>query len=105
MKNIKTIALILIGGTAAFAQTNAAVRGKVELVKADGTKEPVVGALPFTRQRLRRGHRRDDVSVERCRLVGDRITFHHDFQSRPLWRKSFRGRRKGGSFRHRRWTA
>jgi tetratricopeptide (TPR) repeat protein len=40
-----TIALFLIGGTAVFAQTTAAVRGKVELVKADGTKEPVAGAL------------------------------------------------------------
>ena len=40
-----TIALFLIGSTAAFAQTTAAVRGKVELTKADGTKEGVAGAL------------------------------------------------------------
>jgi tetratricopeptide (TPR) repeat protein len=40
-----TIALSLIGSTAVFAQTTAAVRGRVELVKADGTKEPVAGAL------------------------------------------------------------
>lgn len=39
-----TIALFLIGSTAAFAQM-AAVRGRVELTKADGTKEPVAGAL------------------------------------------------------------
>jgi tetratricopeptide (TPR) repeat protein len=40
-----TIALFLIGSTAVFAQATAAVRGKIELTKADGTKEPVVGAL------------------------------------------------------------
>ena len=40
-----TIALFLIGGTAIFAQTTAAVRGKVELTKADGSKEGVAGAL------------------------------------------------------------
>ncbi|HZH34605.1 MAG TPA: tetratricopeptide repeat protein, partial [Pyrinomonadaceae bacterium] len=41
-------ALLLIGSSAVFAQT-APVRGKVELVKADGTREPVVGAVvePF----------------------------------------------------------
>lgn len=41
-------ALFLTGGLAVFAQT-APVRGKVELVKADGKKEPVVGATvePF----------------------------------------------------------
>lgn len=39
-----TIALFLIGSTAVFAQT-AAVRGKIELTKADGTKEGVEGAL------------------------------------------------------------
>lgn len=40
-----TIALFLIGGTAVFAQTTAAVRGKIELTKADGTKEGVADAL------------------------------------------------------------
>ena len=39
-----TITLLLIGGISIFAQ-NAPVRGKVELTKADGTKEGVVGAL------------------------------------------------------------
>lgn len=41
-------ALFLTSGLAIFAQT-APIRGKVELVKADGTREPVVGATvePF----------------------------------------------------------
>lgn len=41
-------ALFLTGSLAAFAQS-APVRGKVELVKTDGTREPVVGAVvePF----------------------------------------------------------
>ena len=41
-------ALFLMGSTAIFAQT-APVRGKVEMVKADGTREPVAGAVvePF----------------------------------------------------------
>lgn len=39
-----TIALFSIGGISTFAQ-NAPVRGKVELKKADGTSEAVVGAL------------------------------------------------------------
>jgi tetratricopeptide (TPR) repeat protein len=43
-----TAALFLVGSTAIFAQT-APIRGKVELVKADGTREPVAGAVvePF----------------------------------------------------------
>jgi hypothetical protein len=41
-------ALFLTSGLAVLAQT-APIRGKVELVKADGTKEPVAGAIvePF----------------------------------------------------------
>ena len=39
-----TIALLLMGSVAAFAQ-NASFRGKVELTKKDGTKVPVAGAL------------------------------------------------------------
>jgi tetratricopeptide (TPR) repeat protein len=39
-----TAALFLVGSAAIFAQT-APVRGKVELVKADGTREPVAGAI------------------------------------------------------------
>lgn len=38
------VALILAGGLSVFAQI-APVRGKVELKKADGTTEPVIGAL------------------------------------------------------------
>lgn len=43
-----TVAFLLIGSSAIFAQT-APVRGKIELIKADGTKEPVSGAVvePF----------------------------------------------------------
>jgi tetratricopeptide (TPR) repeat protein len=43
-----TAAFLLIGSSAIFAQT-APVRGKIELIKADGTKEPVSGAVvePF----------------------------------------------------------
>jgi tetratricopeptide (TPR) repeat protein len=37
--------VIVIGGYTVIAQTNAPVTGTVELVKADGTKEPVAGAL------------------------------------------------------------
>src|SRR5215211_4165562 len=40
-----TIALFLIGSTAAFAQTTAAVRGRVEIKGADGKGTPVAGAL------------------------------------------------------------
>lgn len=45
---LSAAALLLIGSSAIFAQT-APVRGKVELVKADGTREPVTGAIvePF----------------------------------------------------------
>ncbi|MGI8882772.1 MAG: hypothetical protein ACR2IA_00825, partial [Pyrinomonadaceae bacterium] len=41
-------ALFLTSGLAVLAQTSP-VRGRVELVKADGTKEPVAGAMvePF----------------------------------------------------------
>lgn len=43
-----TAALLLVGSSAIFAQT-APVRGKVEIIKADGTREPVAGAVvePF----------------------------------------------------------
>lgn len=43
-----TAALFAFGGATIFAQT-APVRGKVEMIKADGTKEPVAGAVvePF----------------------------------------------------------
>jgi tetratricopeptide (TPR) repeat protein len=37
--------VIVIGGYTVIAQTSAPVTGTVELVKADGTKEPVAGAL------------------------------------------------------------
>jgi hypothetical protein len=40
-----TIALLLMGSVAAFAQTTAPIRGKVELKKADGKAEGVAGAL------------------------------------------------------------
>jgi hypothetical protein len=43
-KFILTIALILVGGSAAFAQY-APISGRVELKKADGTTAPVAGAL------------------------------------------------------------
>jgi tetratricopeptide (TPR) repeat protein len=40
-----TIALFLVGSVAAFAQTTAPVRGKVEIKKADNTSEGVAGVL------------------------------------------------------------